>query len=276
MTARLAVLGSPIAHSQSPALHAAAYGVLGLPWRYDAVEVGDGELEGFLAGLDQAWRGLSLTMPLKREVLPLLDSRSAMVDRVGAANTVLLDTSGRHGFNTDVGGIVDAFREAGIGSLESVQLLGAGATAASVLVAAAELGATSALVSAREPERARSLEPVAAAEGIELAIRPLGIMDRSLVVPSAVISTLPGGADVDVSYPEAVRSGSALLDVAYGHGPSRLAAAWEDAGGTVVTGLHMLLHQAIRQVRIFVTGTEDGSLEQESRVVAAMRAAVGL
>ena len=70
MTTRLAVLGSPIAHSKSPALHRAAYGALGLDWTYEAVEVRDGALEPFLAGLDASWRGLSLTMPLKREVLP--------------------------------------------------------------------------------------------------------------------------------------------------------------------------------------------------------------
>ncbi|MES1170242.1 MAG: hypothetical protein ABUL47_06105, partial [Leifsonia sp.] len=87
--ARLAVLGSPIAHSQSPVLHRAAYDVLGLDWSYEAIEVGDGELAPFVAGRDASWRGLSLTMPLKRDILPLLASRTELVDQAGSANTAL-------------------------------------------------------------------------------------------------------------------------------------------------------------------------------------------
>jgi shikimate dehydrogenase len=273
---RLAVLGSPIAHSKSPALHAAAYAVLGLDWEYSAIEVADGGLGPFIEGLDASWLGLSLTMPLKREVLPLLGERTALVDIVGAANTVLLDDGMRRGFNTDVAGIVGAFADAGVASLDEVQVLGAGATAASVLAATAQLGATRALVSARDPEKARSLEPLAATLGIDLTIRPIGMMDRSMIIPSAVISTLPGGTPIDVPYAEAVRAGAVLLDVAYDPWPSELATSWTSVGGTVVSGLAMLLHQAIAQVRIFVTGEEDGELPHEDDVVAAMRSAVGL
>lgn len=272
---RLAVLGSPIAHSKSPALHRAAYEVLGLDWSYDAIEVAEGGLATFIDGLDASWRGLSLTMPLKREVLPLLDVRTPLVDEVGAANTVLLGESVQ-GFNTDVSGIVGAFREAGIESLESVQLLGAGATAASVLVASAQLGATRALVSARDPERAHSLEEVAKGAGIELTIRPVGMMDRSMIVPSAVISTLPGGTVVDIPYAERIRREAVLFDVAYVPWPSALATSWSEVDGTVISGLSMLLHQAVAQVRIFVGGDESTPLDDEPRVVAAMRAAVGL
>lgn len=274
--ARLAVLGSPIAHSKSPVLHAAAYAVLGLEWEYSAIDVADGGLATFLNTLDASWRGLSLTMPLKREVLSLLDERSALVDEVGAANTVLLEGGVKRGFNTDVAGIVGAFRDAGVTSLEYVQVLGAGATAASVLAASAQLGATRALVSARDPEKASSLEPLAASLGLELAIRSIGMMDRSMIIPSAVISTLPGGTIIDVPFAEPIRAGAVLLDVAYEPWPSALAASWTEVGGTVVSGLEMLLHQAVAQVRIFVTGEESGELVQEAEVVAAMRSAVGL
>jgi shikimate dehydrogenase len=272
-SARFAVLGSPIAHSKSPALHRAAYEVLGLDWSYDAIEVAEGGLAAFLAERDASWRGLSLTMPLKREVLPLLGDRSPMVDRVGAANTVLIaDTL--TGFNTDVGGIVAAFREAGVDHLESVQVLGGGATAASVLVAARELGATRALVSVRDTSRAGALEGLV--DGVDLTIRPLGVMDRSMVIPSAVISTLPAGAATGLTYAEPIRTGAVLFDVAYDPWPSALATSWAEAGGTVVSGLSMLVHQAIAQVRVFVTGDEFGDLPDEPQVIAAMRAAVGL
>lgn len=270
-TARLAVLGSPIAHSKSPALHRAAYEVLGFDGTYDAIEVASGGLEAFIAGLGPEWRGLSLTMPLKREVLPLLSTRDELVDVVGAANTVLI-ADGLHGFNTDVAGIIAAFREAGVDSLTDVHVLGGGATAASVLAAVRRLGAESALVSVRDPERARSLEPVAAKLGMTLIVRPLGIMDRSLHVPSAVISTLPGGADAGIAFPEAVRHDAVLFDVAYDPWPSLLAQQWS---GMVVSGLSMLLHQAVAQVRIFTTGASE-PLPDEERIVAAMRVAVGL
>lgn len=273
----LAVLGSPIAHSKSPLLHTAAYRVLGLPWTYSAVEVIEGSLGAFINTCDSSWRGLSLTMPLKREVLPMLASRSPLVHTVGAANTVLFDDEGElHGFNTDVAGIVAAFADHGVTALESVQILGGGATAASVLAAAAQMGATRALVAARDPERASALEPLAVTLGIELSIRRLGVMDRSLSVPSAVISTLPGASEHGVVFPQAVREVAALLDAAYEPWPSALSRAWGEAGGTVVSGLEMLLHQAIGQVRIFVTGEERGPLPNEAGVITAMRESVGL
>lgn len=274
--ARLAVLGSPIVHSRSPELHRAAYDVLGLDWSYEAIEVAEGGLAAFLDGLDDAWRGLSLTMPLKREVLRLLDTRSELVDAVGAANTVLRADGALRGFNTDVPGIVAAFREAGVGRLDSVQILGAGATAASVIAAVGALGATRAMVWARDPARTGELERVAGTAGVALTVRPMGMQDRSLIVPDAVVSTLPGGAQTGLVFPERVRREAVLLDVAYDPWPSGLARAWGDAGGTVIAGLAMLLHQAFEQVRIFVTGREDGALEQPDRVLAAMRSAVGL
>ena len=273
----LAVLGSPIAHSKSPQLHAAAYRVLGLPWSYSAIEVVEGSLGAFVNTCDTTWRGLSLTMPLKREVLSMLASSSELALTVGAANTVLFDDDGgMHGFNTDVAGIVAALGDHGVTALETVQILGGGATAASVLAAVAQLGATRALVSVRDPERASLLQPLAAALGVELTIRRLGMMDRSLIVPSAVISTLPGEIEHGMVYPQAIREAAVLLDVAYDPWPSALARTWTAARGTVVSGLEMLLHQAIGQVRIFVTGVEDGALPHEIDVITAMRSSVGL
>ena len=273
---RLAVLGSPIAHSKSPALQRAAYQALGLDWEYTAVDVPSGTLETFVAGLDEDWRGLSLTMPLKREVLALLEGRSETVDLVGAANTVLIEGGTLRGFNTDVAGVIGALADAGVTALDSVHLLGAGATASAVVAAVAELGATRIVVSARTPENAAPLESLAATLGIDLVVRRWGVLDRSLIIPTAVICTLPGGSAIDLPFPEAVRHESVLLDVAYEPWPSALAQSWLDAGGTVVSGLSMLLHQAIGQVRIFVTGEEGGALDDETGVVRAMRASVGL
>lgn len=272
---RLAVLGSPIAHSKSPALHAAAYRVLGLDWSYEAIELDAEELGDFVAGLDASWRGLSLTMPHKQVVLSLLDDRDPLVDVVGAANTLLLEGGRRRGYNTDVEGIVRAFGDHGVRALDTVEILGAGATAQSALVAAGQLGARAARVVVRDLARAQSLIPLAERLGIELTRERFGD-PRGPQRPDAVISTLPGGTSIDHEFPAELRASAVLFDVAYDPWPSALAASWQQASGRVVSGLEMLVHQAVAQVRIFVTGSADAAWAREAEVRAAMRSAVAL
>lgn len=270
---RLAVLGSPIAHSKSPAIQRAAYRVLGRAWTYDAIELTGDRLPEFLGSCDETWRGLSLTMPLKRDVIPLLDVRHPLVDRVGAANTVLFTEHGRVGYNTDVRGAVEALRGVGLTSVATAHLLGAGATAASVLVALVELGVREVVATVRSVERAAPLVELAEREGVRLEVRPWGPPDDLLTSPDVVVSTLPGGSN-DLVFPPSVRASAVLFDVAYDPWPSTLALAWQQAGGTVVSGLELLLHQAVGQVRVFVSGDLDVPLDREADVLAAMRAAV--
>ncbi|MEO7016805.1 MAG: shikimate dehydrogenase, partial [Leifsonia sp.] len=123
---KLAVLGSPIGHSKSPALHRAAYRALGLDWEYDTADVTEETLADFLAGLGPEWRGLSLTMPLKQSVIPLLAEADHLAEQTGGANTVLLDDGVVRGFNTDVSGIVWALEAAGLESARFVHILGGG------------------------------------------------------------------------------------------------------------------------------------------------------
>ena len=271
---RLAVLGSPIAHSLSPKLHTAAYEELGLDWSYDAIEVTGESLADFLAGRDESWRGLSLTMPLKRDVLPLLTSRSALVDQTGSANTVLLDGDHRRGFNTDVYGITTSFERHHRSSIPTVLILGGGATASSAIVAAAELEAKRIVLAVRSPERASGLASVAAAQGIELEYRTLDELIEIDERVDAVISTLPNGAQADIRFdPDAIQT-AVLFDVAYHPWPTDLAAAWR--GDDVIGGLEMLTMQALAQVRIFVNGDAHSTLAGEEQVLAAMLAAVDL
>ena len=273
-TARLAVLGSPIAHSLSPDLHRAAYRVLGLDWSYEAVEVGRGELRDFIDSRDDSWRGLSLTMPLKVEVLPLLQEVSELARETGSANTVLFRGGERRGFNTDVYGLEQGFLRHGRVSLGSVLILGGGATAASGLVAAARLGANTIFVGVREPARAAGLLAIGRAQGVDVQVRSnhdLREIDEAL---DAVISTLPNGAAVEVDLdPDTVLS-AALFDVAYSPWPTPLARAW--TGETVIGGLEMLVLQALAQVRIFVAGDPETPLDRDDEVLAAMVSAVGL
>ncbi|WP_025155704.1 shikimate dehydrogenase [Leifsonia aquatica] len=272
----LAVLGSPIAHSQSPTLQRAAYGVLGLDWSYEPVEVTEDALPGFVAGLGEEWRGLSLTMPLKKAVLPLLTEIDRVAEQTGAANTVLLDGESVRGFNTDVAGIVRALAGAGVSSARYVHILGGGATAASALVAAAEVGAERVDVHVRDLTRSVWLEPLAHELGLMVRLRSLAQADRSLDVPELVISTLPGGTRPEVLYTDSTRRRAVLFDVAYEPWPSALATAWGAVGGTVVSGLSMLVHQALLQVRIFVSGDPLEPLADEQAVLAAMLEAVGI
>ena len=300
---RLAVLGSPIAHSKSPALHRAAYRTLGLNWSYDAIEVTRDALANFVASRDEEWRGLSLTMPLKRDVLPLLDSRDAVVDAAGGANTLLFDfgRSGQssaapavRGYNTDVYGVVAAFARAGVSEVDSVHILGGGATAASVLVAVHRMGARRARVSVRTPSKAMPLVELGQRLGVVVRIGSLGddggaaggARDDadSAGEPDdadAVISTLPGdaagtlaAAHAGAIFSEQTRRRAVLLDVSYDPWPSVLAERWQEVGGTVIPGTEMLLQQAVAQIRIFLSGNPEARLPDEESVVASMRAAL--
>ena len=272
---RLAVLGSPIAHSLSPSLHAAAYEVLGLDLEYGRAEVASGELQGFVDGLDASWRGLSLTMPLKREVLPLLDTVSPLAALLGVANTVVIDDEGRrHGHNTDVDGIVRAVERRHDVRPESAVILGGGATAASAMHAAWQLGARSFSVHLRSPGRAGELTALAAELGGDVVVAPLSELP-SIGPLDFVVSTLPAGAADDL--PLRPRSStSVLFDVAYDPWPTRAASAWAAQGGVVLSGLDMLVEQAIGQVRLFTGGTAAEPLPDEGAVRAAVRAAAGL
>jgi shikimate dehydrogenase len=264
VTSRLAVLGSPIAHSRSPLLHAAAAEVLGLDWRYERIEATEETLPGLLAGLGEEWLGLSLTMPLKRAVLPLVPAHDPLVDRLGLANTLRLGDR-PHLANTDVGG-VEAVLRAEAGARRAV-VLGGGATAASALEALARLGVQERVVAARRPA-------VAAEDlrGLFDAVVPLAEAD--LASADVVVSTLPGSAEVEIPLPPAVH-GVPLLDVAYSPWPTAIGARWAAAGGRLLHGLDMLIEQALLQVRVFTDADPDAPLAREDEVRAAMRAAVG-
>ncbi|WP_436757218.1 shikimate dehydrogenase [Streptosporangium sp. V21-05] len=255
---RAAVLGSPIVHSLSPHLHRAAHQGMGLlDWRYEAIECGEEGLPGLLAGLDGDWAGLSLTMPLKRAVMPLLDTVSDLAVQVGGVNTVILRDGARHGHNTDVYGVVQALAEAGVPPPRAATVLGGGATAASALAALRELGLDEAILVVRDPARAWETAEVAERLGMSLSVRTLDKLDTALEV-DLVVSTLPSGAADDLA--GTLADVPALFDVVYAPWPTRPAAAVAGRGGIVVGGFPMLLHQAVRQVEM-MTGRADVPVE---------------
>jgi len=271
---RAAVLGSPVAHSLSPVLHRAAYDYLGLAdWRYDAIECDSDGLAALLGTMGSGWTGLSLTMPLKRTVLSLVDSIDPTARLASAANTVLFRGGRRLGFNTDVPGMVAALGEHGVapgaGAGTSATILGSGATATSAMVALAELGFGPVTVVARRPDAARSVARIG--EGLGVQVKVASLTDRAglsadLAAP-LVVSTLPSGVADDLV--GAVRDvAGALFDVVYEPWPTALADRWADAGGTVVPGLDLLVHQAVAQV-LLMTGWAGA----ENELLAVMRAA---
>ncbi|WP_235940848.1 shikimate dehydrogenase [Paramicrobacterium fandaimingii] len=275
MSDRLAVLGSPIAHSQSPALHTAAYQVLGRSWSYERRELREHELTDFLDTCGSSWRGLSLTMPLKNAAFAASEIHDDDAEITGAVNTLRLNNGPVAGFNTDVDGIVRAVRAAGTAAPHSVMILGGGATAASAIVAAARLGASHVDVAVRAPERATALQALAASIDVQIDVRQFGSAPST---PDAdlVISTLPGGVAAPEQFTAASRRRALLLDVAYWPWPSELARAWHAEQGRVINGLAMLAHQALLQVRIFDSGSPLTPLPDEKRVISAMLGAVNL
>jgi shikimate-5-dehydrogenase len=255
---RAAVLGAPIAHSLSPVLHRAAYRALGLTeWSYEAIECDETRLPAVLGGCGPGWAGLSLTMPLKRAVLPLLDEIEPLAREVGAANTVVFSGGRRHGYNTDVPGMIAALAEAGVTGAPAgapwqgtVLILGGGATACSALAAARGLGAAQVTVAVRDPARAQDL--LAAAARLAVAVTLTGFDTPQDDAPEVLISTVPAGA-AD-SYAKRIAHGDLvphhLLDVVYHPWPTALAAAAHEANVPLAGGLALLLHQAARQVTL--------------------------
>lgn len=251
LLSRAAVLGSPVAHSLSPALHQAAYAALGLEdWTYDRFEVDEGGLAPFVEGLDESWRGLSLTMPLKVAAFAVADEVSGLAREAGAINTLVRTESGWAGDNTDVHGIVAALRDAGVGTPGSATIIGSGATARSALLALRELGAGSVRVAARNAAAVADLVALAPVEHVPLADWAKG---ESAVVVSTVPG--PGAAAATDALGGSDLTGLTLLDVVYADWPTPLARAAAGAGATVVSGLEMLVHQAAEQFRIF-TGVD--------------------
>ena len=247
--ARAAVLGSPITHSLSPVLHRAAYAELGLTgWTYGRYDVDEKRLPAFLDSLEPAeWAGLSLTMPLKRAVIPLLDQVSATARSVEAVNTVVLHDDGRRfGDNTDIPGITAALRERGIEKVERAAVLGAGATASSALAALAAVCTGEVTAYVRSAARATEMEQWGERLGVSVRCADWSEAAEAFDAP-LVVATTPAGATDDLAGVVPARPG-ALFDVLYEPWPTPLAGAWAARGGTVVGGLDLLVHQAVLQV----------------------------
>ncbi len=247
---RAAVLGSPVAHSLSPALHRAGYAACGLAgWSYDAIDCDAEALPGMIRGAGPQWAGFSVTMPGKTAAAEVADERTARVAALGVANTLVRRGGGWLAENTDVDGVLGALRAAGAGTPRSVLMLGGGGTAAAVVAALAELGVDRLVATGRRPQStagvldlARRLAVPATAIGWDAAA-----IERAAGAADLVVSTVPAGAADGFS--DLLSGVPALLDVVYHPWPTPLAAAGRP-GRITVTGLDLLQHQAFRQFEL--------------------------
>lgn len=291
---RAYVLGHPIAHSLSPALHRAAYAYLGeANLEYYRRDTLPDDLPAIMravrnpAGTEEApyIAGLSVTMPLKTAVIQYCDELSETARVTGAVNTVYPRGERVLGDNTDVIGIVNALRHAGLEPeplKDSAAIVGGGATAISALTALHQLGYSRVSVYARSLHKLGDLQAVAERLGVQLSTVALAEFpaEQKARRHNPVISTLPARAADDWAPQLAAPAGASathqpvLLDVAYNPWPSVLASAWEASGGAVVSGLEMLLYQAVEQVLLFTDRTLQPA--ELLGLINAMCEAVGL
>lgn len=274
VTRRAAVVGSPVAHSLSPVLHATAFAALGLDgWTYDRLDCDDRALPALVASLGPEWVGLSVTMPGKRAALLLADEVTERAAAVGVANTLVPRVGGGWRADcTDVDGVTGALRSAGrfdpVPGGRAV-LVGAGGTAAASVAGLAELGVKQLTVVARDP--ARAVEVIECGERVGVAIDFLrwSAADFGALASAAqiVVSTVPAG--VADPFADELAKAPCVLDVIYHPWPTALAEAVRRRGGRLATGLDMLLHQAFGQCELFT-----GLPAPRERMRDALRAAV--
>lgn len=249
MARHCAVWGSPIGHSLSPVLHRAAYAALGLRnWSYDRREVDVAAFADALAGLDDSWRGLSLTMPLKEVALAAASVVDVTARETGSANTLVAGPAGWHAHNTDIHGIEVALLVAGCTDATEALVIGSGATARSAVAALAASGTRRVTFMVRGRARPETVEQ---AERAGLAVGVVALGDWPLT--DVVISTVPPEAVAGLdAFPLTDRDESprTVLDVVYGHGPTPLQRRARARGWSLALGTDMLLHQAASQVAL--------------------------
>lgn len=244
MLKQCAVIGQPIHHSLSPAIHQAAYAELGLDWDYSAIEVSPEGLPSFIADLGESWVGLSVTMPHKQALLDLGDP-DELTRLVGAGNTYLVGS--KLVTNTDVAGFVHAIGQEPV----TARIIGGGGTARAAIVALSKLGCRYLNLVLRNPAKAAELDELATELGMEVAVDPLGV---PLSPAEVTISALPGLA-ADDWLDSILADTDFLLDVAYDPWPTALHRAAEESGIGFASGIDLLVGQAVEQVRL-MTGLE--------------------
>ena len=258
-TGLLALIGHPVGHSLSPAMHNASFVADGLDFVYVCLDVGLDELPAAVRGLQALkLRGFNITMPHKRAMVPLVDELDESARISGAINTVVIGDSGLRGFNTDGGGMVMACREAGIELAgKSVLLLGAGGAAAAIAVAFGNAGVGELHIANRHVSRAAQLRDELHETGIKrLAVHPFDAFEDEVPDAEIVINATPLGMKEEDPMPVPsgyVREGMAFCDAVYRPGTQTpLVRLAHERDIPVVAGDRMLLYQGVLAQKLWI------------------------
>ncbi len=258
-TKLLALIGDPVGHSLSPAMHNASFAADGLDFVYVALKVVADELPAAVRGAAALGiRGFNVTMPHKRAMIPLMDELDEGAGISGAVNTVVIEGQKLRGFNTDGPGLVEACWEAGIElGGQGVVLLGAGGAAASIAAALCDAGVGQLRIFNRNPEHADALAKKlrAAGKGTGIESQSTAALDRDTVGAAVVVNATPLGmkdSDPLPIPPEYLEDAAAVVDAVYRPGAETpLVRQARGRGLPVVTGQRMLLYQGVLAQRLW-------------------------
>ncbi len=277
MSKKFAVLGSPISHSKSPAIHLAAYRVLGLDWEYGRAEVSLGGLRKFIDELETPWDGFSVTMPLKEDATRFAEIHDEPSTLTKATNTLVRDEFGKwHGYNTDIFGLIQAISKTLPELPKRVLVIGSGSTAISAITAVS-MFAPKAHIEVFARNQNASVGTVKYAKSLGMHAKRATKLKRATARAQLTISSVPSGAmDAQAAELNSLRfwkPGGALMDVAYNPWPSKIAELWTTRNQPVISGIEMLIWQAVAQIRLFYAADMNKELPNEIAVVEAMREA---
>jgi shikimate dehydrogenase len=272
VTTLVGVLGWPVGHSRSPAMHNAAFEALGLDWRYELLPVEPERFESFVRELPaRGFAGANVTIPHKLRALGLADRASEVARATGAANTLTFAESGIEAENTDVAGFLAALRERAPKAPEGMDtlVLGAGGAARAVVYALLDAGAARVSVWNRHPKRARELvqqlahprgttrlevveQPQIPASELIVNATSVGMRpsdhEEGLKDPGEGVKELPLSADVWVDR-------LIVVDLVYRQDGTPLARLARSRGAVCVDGFDVLVHQGAASFRLW-TGRE--------------------
>jgi shikimate dehydrogenase len=241
---RAAVLGSPISHSLSPALHNAAYKILGVEGQYSAIEMTPDRLAEFISSRDDSWTGFSLTMPLKETVIEIAEEVDPLAVQIGGANTLVRTSQGWRASTTDVNGFRSALMAHGVSTGDSSLVIGSGATARAAVAALDGAGRTI-YVLHRNSQRCAGIIKAA-------PLADVHFLDWGATLPAAqvTINTTPAGvADHLVERLPQLPSGL-YFESLYNPWPTLMMDTWRNRGGQSIDGLDLLVHQGIDQIAL--------------------------
>ena len=269
MTTEFGVVGSPIKHSLSPVIHSAAYLSLGFDFSYQKHEVSQGELAMFLN--KSSLSGVSVTMPLKYEAYQFAASFDDYAARTGVVNTLVRGIGGWIGHNTDVSGFIECLKQ--VPEAGKITVLGSGATARSAALAISKVfPGADVLVVGRSAQSVDEVIDLLSGAGVKAAAA--SISPASVLSSDLIISTVPGSA-LEELWNEVANNATTttgtLFDVVYSPWPSTASRSW---GPRSISGLELLIWQAIGQVRIFAEASGDSISVADDELYKIMKAAI--